>query len=102
MIDLSNSLVHATEHIFHRANGEVADKGDYLRVLTPDNPTFFWGNYLLYAKPPQKADLPAWEACFVAEIEARQPSSNHRAFGWLGPRGEVDAFWLRAMRFPKQ
>ncbi|MGQ5523239.1 GNAT family N-acetyltransferase [Chitinimonas sp. PSY-7] len=92
MMDLSGSLVQATEHIFHRANGEVVDCGGYVRILTPSNPTFYWGNYLLFAKPPQTGDLPHWEACFAAEVEARQPESSHRTFSWLGPKGEVAQF----------
>ena len=26
---------------------EVTDRGDYLVVRSPDNPTFYWGNFLL-------------------------------------------------------
>ena len=26
---------------------EVTDRGDYTVVRSPDNPTFWWGNYLL-------------------------------------------------------
>jgi hypothetical protein len=30
---------------------EITDRGDYLVVRTPDNPTFYWGNFLLLARP---------------------------------------------------
>ena len=31
---------------------EVTDRGDYLVVRSPDNPTFWWGNFLLLAGWP--------------------------------------------------
>ena len=50
MMDLSQSLVDATAMIFHRFEGVVRDRGNYLCITTPGNPTFYWGNYLLFAR----------------------------------------------------
>lgn len=92
MIDTRGNLVYDTALIFNRADGEVVDRGEYLRIRTPGNPTFWWGNYLLFGQPPAPGDVARWEAIFEREIVAEQPQSQHRAFGWLGERGEADAF----------
>ncbi|WP_374350470.1 GNAT family N-acetyltransferase [Chitinimonas sp.] len=91
MIDIRQSLAYHSNLIFHHADGEVADCGDYLRIRTPSNPRFWWGNFLLFGQPPAAGDLPRWDELFQAEIAAQQPLSQHRAFGWLGARGDTAA-----------
>ena len=73
METFNSSLVYETNLIFHRLEGEVADRGDYLCIRTPANPTFYWGNLLIFKAPPRAGDLARWEALFAAEIEACQP-----------------------------
>jgi RimJ/RimL family protein N-acetyltransferase len=75
------SLGWQTDLIFARFDGEIVDRGDHLLVRTPGNPTFWWGNFLLFAHAPQPGDLARWLATFEAEIAAAQPESRHRAFG---------------------
>jgi len=75
-----------TELIFHRFNGEVMDgRARYgCRVIrTPSNPWFYWGNYLLFDCAPRAGDAQRWTALFERLIEAEQPQSTHRAFGWI-------------------
>src|SRR5262245_31223031 len=39
----------------------LEDRGDHLVVITPDNPTFWWGNFVLLAAPPaDAADARQW------------------------------------------
>jgi len=78
------SLGYRTDFLFHRANGIVADRGDYLVVRTPASPTFYWGNFLFFAAPPARDDALGWERIFLTEIERLQPESCHRAYGWNG------------------
>lgn len=59
----------------------IVDRGDHLVVRTPDNPTFWWGNFLLYDRVPQAGDALSWLAAFDAEITQVQPASNHVAIG---------------------
>jgi len=80
-LDAGLSLGWRTDLIFARYDGAVTDRGNYLRVLTPGNPTFWWGNFLLFQHAPGAGDLERWMALFAQEIEARQPASRHRAFG---------------------
>jgi len=92
----ASALGFRTELIFHRHDGEVADLRAQLgcRVIrTPSNPTYYWGNYLLFDAAPRAGDAQRWPALFDELIAARQPQSTHRAFGWLeDSAGEVDEF----------
>jgi ribosomal protein S18 acetylase RimI-like enzyme len=54
-------------------------------VRTPDNPTYWWGNFLLLAAPPADTDdARRWLATFEAEF----PEARHRTFGVDGYAGE--------------
>jgi RimJ/RimL family protein N-acetyltransferase len=75
------SLGWRTDLIFARFDGSVSARGDHLVVRTPHNPTFWWGNFLLFGHPPRQGDAARWLACFDAEITRREPSSRHLAFG---------------------
>ncbi len=75
------SLGWRTDLMFARFDGQVIDCGNHLRVTTPGNPTYWWGNFLLFHHAPGPGDLERWMALFAHEIESRQPASRHRAFG---------------------
>jgi GNAT superfamily N-acetyltransferase len=82
------SLAYRTDLIFPRFDGEVVDRGGYIVVRTPANPSFYWGNFLLFERPPGPGDLERWTERFVAEIGA-PPEVGHMAFGWDSPGGEL-------------
>jgi GNAT superfamily N-acetyltransferase len=84
------SLAWRTDLIFPRFEGIVTDRGDYLVVRTPSNPGFFWGNFLLFDRPPAEGSLPAWKRLFQREIADVQPA-RHCVFGWDSPTGEAGA-----------
>lgn len=84
------SLGWRTDLIFPRFDGVVTDRGEYLVVRTPSNPGFFWGNFLLFAHPPDADALPEWKRLFQREIGDLQPA-RHFAFGWDSPAGEPGA-----------
>ena len=50
------SLGYKTDLIFPAFDGEIVDRGDYLVVRTPSNPYFYWGNFLLFPRPPAEGD----------------------------------------------
>ncbi len=56
---------------------EVADRGDYLVVRSPDNPDYWWGNFLLLAAWPGRGTGNRWLARFAAEF----PLARHIALG---------------------
>ena len=80
-VDGALSLGWRTDLIFARFDGQVTDCGKHVRVRTPANPTFWWGNFLLFRHAPGAGDLERWMAMFDEEIASRQPESRHRAFG---------------------
>jgi len=75
------SLGWRTELAFARFDGRVVDAGDHLVVRTPTNPTYWWGNYLLFPRPPREGEAADWIARFEDEIRRGQPASRHLAFG---------------------
>ena len=56
---------------------EVTDRGDYLVIRSPDNPSFWWGNFILLGGPPKPGTHGTWLARFAAEL----PAARHVAFG---------------------
>jgi len=77
------SLGFATDlMIRHLAGSEIADRGDHIVVRTPANPTFYWGNFTLFA-----AVVPAdgWPATFAREF----PHAGHVAIGVDGTDGAL-------------
>jgi ribosomal protein S18 acetylase RimI-like enzyme len=56
---------------------EVADHGSHVTVRTPDNPTYWWGNFLLFPAAPTRDEVPEWDALFTRTF----PGARHRAYG---------------------
>lgn len=81
------SLGYRTDLIFHAFDGSITDRGHYLVIRTPSNPTFYWGNFLLFAKPPAQGDFVLWRDLFRQEIGA-PPETAHQVFGWDTVDGE--------------
>src|SRR4051812_47731291 len=67
------------------AGAQVTDKGDYIVVETPENPNFYWGNFLLLAQPPTRGTAGRWLDVFSAEL----PSAQHVAIAIDGTDGET-------------
>lgn len=82
------SLGYRTDLIFPRFDGEVLDRGEYTVICTPSNPTFYWGNFLLFPAPPAVGDMDRWQQLFAQEIGV-PPATNHLAFGWDTVQGET-------------
>lgn len=70
------SLGYQTDLAARRAEGsEITDRGDYLVISSPRNPDYWWGNFLLLARPPAGPDemsrwLERFEAAFPAAFLA--------------------------------
>jgi ribosomal protein S18 acetylase RimI-like enzyme len=72
------SLGYRTDVMVRRLSGSLVEEhSDYTVVRTPENPAFWWGNFLLMPAAPSLADAAQWESWFVAEL----PDAQHRAFG---------------------
>jgi ribosomal protein S18 acetylase RimI-like enzyme len=82
------SLGHRTDLFFPRFEGEIIDRGDYLVILTRSNPTFYWGNYLIFDRPPAEGDYDRWRALFGQEVYS-QVQAQHMTFAWDTVDGET-------------
>lgn len=86
------SLAFRTDLALARlAGSEVEEHDGYVAVRTPDNPDYYWGNYLLLPRPPAAGELPGWEETFARTF----PRSRHRAYGVAaadGTRADLAAF----------
>ena len=77
----ARSLGYRTDLIFASYDGEIIDRGNYLVIRTPTNPSFYWGNYLLFDHPPMEGDYQRWQELFAQEI-GTPPLVTHQVFGW--------------------
>ena len=72
------SLAYRTDLALLRLSGsEVEDHGSHLAIRTPANPTYWWGNFLLFPAAPTPAEVPEWDALFRRTF----PGALHRAYG---------------------
>lgn len=88
------SLGYRTDLIFPRFDGIVEDRGEYTVITTPSNPSFHWGNFLIFNEAPRAGDRERWTGIFRHEF-ASHPEVDHLAFGWddsTDSRGDLDQF----------
>jgi RimJ/RimL family protein N-acetyltransferase len=88
------SLGYRTDLIFIRFGGRVTDRGRWLEVESPANPTFHWGNLLIFDASPGPSDFPRWIERFDQAF-AHAPEVRHMTFGWDssdGESGEIGPF----------
>jgi len=84
------SLSLRTELMLRSFQSEVVEKLEYIVIRTPQNPSFRWGNYLIFQQPPQAGDLERWKAIFAQEIGG-PPVINHVLLAWDGVVGQQGA-----------
>ncbi|MES2854654.1 MAG: GNAT family N-acetyltransferase [Bdellovibrionota bacterium] len=80
---------YKSEQIFTQFDGSIEDRGNYMVVRTPTNPTYFWGNLLIFDRPPRPGDFDTWTALFKKEFT--DPRIYHVTIGWDSDTGEVGA-----------
>lgn len=83
-----HSLGYRTDMIFARSQGKVEDLGDAVCIVHPESPGFYFGNLLVFRRPPQAGDRRHWEARFAEHVGA-PPRTQHRLFGWDVPTAQV-------------
>ena len=87
---IPRSLVWATDIDTLPPGRIVVRRDGYLLIRTPSNPTFYWGNLLLFDEPPRAGDGPRWEALFEREF-ADEARAEHRTFAWDVTEGAAGA-----------
>ena len=72
------SLGFRTDLALLTASGSlVEDRGTHLVVRSPDNPSYFWGNFLLLSQPP----FPGGEREVVGAFHTEFPQAHHVSIG---------------------
>jgi ribosomal protein S18 acetylase RimI-like enzyme len=72
------SLGFRTDLALLTASGSVVeDRGTHLVVRSPDNPSYFWGNFILLAEPP----VPGGEREVVGAFQTEFPQADHVSIG---------------------
>ncbi len=97
------SLGYRSDLIFIDFDGKIEDRGSYLVVKTLSNPNFFWGNLLIFDRPPLKSDFQQWLDLFKKEFT--DPSTYHVTIAWdsqSGEVGEVSDFLQNGFELQKQ
>lgn len=73
-----SSLGFRTDLALLTSSGSIVeDRGTHLVVRSPDNPSYFWGNFLLLAQPP----VPGGEKEVVAAFHTEFPLADHVSIG---------------------
>lgn len=82
---MPRSLAFHTDLTLRRNEGSVIrqDAG-HVVICSPDNPTFWWGNFLLMPAPPQPGELRRWEELFGRTF----PDADWRSFGVDTPHSD--------------
>ncbi len=83
------SLGYKSELIFTSFDGKVEDRGSYLVVKTPTNPNFFWGNLLIFERPPLHGEYEEWVGLFKREFS--DPRIYHMTFAWDSSDAAIEA-----------
>jgi GNAT superfamily N-acetyltransferase len=82
------SLGYRTDLMVRRLAGSlIIERDDHVAIRTPDNPAFYWGNFLLYPRQPEPGELARWVEAFQAEF----PAAGHVALGIDTTDGRLDA-----------
>jgi len=83
------SLALATDlFILKLAGARVIERDGHAVVRTPDQPTFYYGNFLLFPAAPGYGDYGHWMELFRTEF-ADDPEVQHETFCWDDPNGRT-------------
>ena len=74
---------------------EILAREDHLIVRTVENPTYRWGNFLLFDSPPRRGDAERW----ITQFEVAFPAADYVAIGFdsHGELGELTGFAAAGM-----
>jgi ribosomal protein S18 acetylase RimI-like enzyme len=90
MVPVPRSLVLATDIDVLAIDHTVTRRDGYMVVRSPSNPTFWFGNFLLFDDAPRPGDGERWERLFEREF-ADEPRVRHRTLRWDRTDGETGA-----------
>ncbi len=84
-----------SDFIFHEYAGSIETHPNYTKVHTRNNPSYYYGNSLIYPHPPSIDDMQAWQMDFNREF-GHDPNIRHMTFQWTpdnkADKKVIDAF----------
>ncbi|MDB2499630.1 hypothetical protein N9X40_02120 [bacterium] len=84
------NIGYLTDCIFHKLNGIIEKKEDYILIKTPSNPTYYWGNLLHFQQAPKRGSFARWMDYFKKEFGK---NCIHVTFAWdEEAKGEIKDF----------
>ncbi|QQE13369.1 GNAT family N-acetyltransferase [Planctomycetota bacterium] len=75
------SLGHQSDFIFYEHDSQIFSHKDYIVIKTPHNPTYHFGNLILFHNHPNSNSHIDWPSIFQTHF-ADQPRSTHQTFLW--------------------
>ena len=75
------NLGYKTDLMLLSWDAVLTEHPDHITALTPTNPSYHWGNFILFDEPPRPETSARWLELFDAEIARKQPT-RHVAIGW--------------------
>ncbi len=73
------NLGYRTDAIFHLRDGFIEEHADYWSIRTPTNPSFWFGNFILFKQAPGPGDLNRW---LQIHDQVFGKTLNHVTLGW--------------------
>lgn len=73
--------------IFHRFAGQITDKGAYTKIYTASNPSYYYGNFLIFPEPPAAGQFSEWMTLFQQEF-AKDAEVKHHTFEWQSGKAD--------------
>lgn len=87
------SLGLKTELFFYQYSSVITQHNDFIKIETPNNPDYFWGNLLIFSRPPRRCDFLNWTKLFKENF-LNNTLINHLTFTWdiFGEVAETSEF----------
>ena len=84
------NIGYLTDTIFHDRHGFVEEHENYFAIRTPTNPSFWFGNFILFKRAPAAGDFDEW---MEIHRDVFGDTLNHVTLAWDEPlQGFIDEF----------
>jgi ribosomal protein S18 acetylase RimI-like enzyme len=86
-VDVTSLGFRTDLHVLRLGGSEITDRGDYLIVRTPADPSYWWGNFMLLGGPVEPGSVPT----LLKRYDDELPGAEHVAWGIDSVDGSVGA-----------
>jgi GNAT superfamily N-acetyltransferase len=85
-VNISSLGFRTDLRLLELSGSQIEDRGTHLVIRTPDNPTYFWGNFLLLKQRP----VPGGEREVIGAFHTEFPEAKHVSIGIDGTEDQTD------------